>query len=143
MPYPPIVLDLYQNSPRAGGFQSDDPLVGTGMAGTPECGQVIRIQVRLSSDGGRIEGARFKTFGCGYAIAVSALAAARAEGLSLEEAERLDLSGLRQELELPPHKGHLPSLAAEALRGAVAECQKKVRSANLSGCEKSAPPVKD
>ncbi len=124
MAYSDKVLDHY-NAPRnVGALPKDDPNVGTGVVGAPECGDVMKLQIRVGADG-VIEEARFKTFGCGSAIASSSLATEWVKGKTLEQAATIRNTDIVQELNLPPIKIHCSVLAEDAIRAALADYKAK------------------
>ncbi|MFM7322442.1 MAG: Fe-S cluster assembly scaffold IscU [Armatimonadota bacterium] len=124
MPYSDKVLDHYSNPRNVGSFDKSDPEVGTGIVGAPECGDVMKLQLKISPDG-VIEDARFKTFGCGSAIASSSLATEMVKGKTLEEALEIRNTQIVEELALPPVKIHCSVLAEDAIKAAIADYQKK------------------
>ena len=124
MAYSDKVIDHYEN-PRTGGtFDKDDSDVGTGMVGAPACGDVMRLQIKVN-DQGIIEDAKFKTYGCGSAIASSSLITEWVKGKSLDDALAIKNSEIAEELELPPVKIHCSILAEDAVKAAVADYKKK------------------
>jgi len=127
MAYSEKVLDHYENPRNVGSLESDDPSVGTGLVGAPACGDVMRLQIKVSDDG-VIEDARFKTFGCGSAIASSSLATEWIKGKKLEEAESLSNSQIAEELTLPPVKIHCSVLAEDAIKSAIEDFRKKQKA---------------
>lgn len=124
MAYSDKVIDHYENPRNVGSMDKDDPSVGTGLVGAPACGDVMRLQIRVNDDG-VIEDARFKTFGCGSAIASSSLATEWIKGKNIEEAEKLSNSQIAQELTLPPVKIHCSVLAEDAIKSAIEDFRKK------------------
>jgi nitrogen fixation NifU-like protein len=124
MAYSDKVIEHYENPRNVGSFEQDDPDVGTGLVGAPACGDVMRLQIKVSDDG-VIEDARFKTFGCGSAIASSSLATEWIKGKKLEEAETLSNSQIAEELTLPPVKIHCSVLAEDAIKSAIEDFRKK------------------
>jgi nitrogen fixation NifU-like protein len=125
MAYSDKVLDHY-NSPRnVGALDKRDPNVGTGMVGAPECGDVMKLQLKVDPGTGIIEDARFKTFGCGSAIASSSLATEWLKGKTLDQALTIKNTDIVNELSLPPVKIHCSVLAEDAIRAAIADYQKK------------------
>jgi nitrogen fixation NifU-like protein len=124
MAYNDKVIDHYENPRNVGTLDKDDPNVGTGLVGAPACGDVMRLQIRVS-DEGVIEDAKFKTFGCGSAIASSSLVTEWVKGKSVEWAEGLKNESIVQELSLPPVKVHCSVLAEDAIKAAVADWKKK------------------
>lgn len=129
MAYSDKVLDHYNQPRNVGALPKDDPNVGTGVVGAPECGDVMKLQIRVSDDG-VIEEAKFKTFGCGSAIASSSLATEWVKGKTLEEAAAIRNTDIVQELNLPPIKIHCSVLAEDAIRAAVNDYQAKRASRN-------------
>ena len=124
MAYSEKVVDHYENPRNVGSFEKGDESVGTGMVGAPACGDVMKLQIRVS-DAGVIEDAKFKTFGCGSAIASSSLATEWLKGRSLEQAEDLKNTQIVEELNLPPVKIHCSVLAEDAIKAAIADYKKK------------------
>ncbi len=124
MAYSEKVIEHYENPRNVGTLDSDAEDVGTGLVGAPACGDVMRLQIRVNPDG-VIEDARFKTFGCGSAIASSSLATEWIKGKRLEEAERLSNSEIATELNLPPVKIHCSVLAEDAIKSAIEDFRKK------------------
>jgi nitrogen fixation NifU-like protein len=127
MAYSDKVIDHYENPRNVGTLEKEDPNVGTGLVGAPACGDVMRLQIRVS-DEGIIEDAKFKTFGCGSAIASSSLATEWIKGKRLEEAEALSNSQIAEELTLPPVKIHCSVLAEDAIKSAIEDFRKKQRA---------------
>ena len=124
MAYSDKVLDHNKNPRNVGSLPKDDPNVGTGVVGAPACGDVMKLQIQVSSDG-IIEDAKFKTFGCGSAIAASSLATEWIKGRSVAEAAAIKNTEIVQELSLPPVKVHCSILAEEAIKAAVADYNNK------------------
>ncbi|WP_414039453.1 Fe-S cluster assembly scaffold IscU [Acidithiobacillus sp. M4-SHS-6] len=124
MAYSEKVLDHYQHPRNVGKLNTNASDVGTGMVGAPACGDVLRLQIKVS--GNRIVDARFKTYGCGSAIASSSLVTEWLLGKTLEEASRIKNRDIAQELELPPVKIHCSVLAEDAIKAAIADYQKKL-----------------
>ncbi len=124
MAYSDKVIEHYENPRNVGTFDKDDESVGTGLVGAPACGDVMRLQIRVNEEG-VIEDAKFKTFGCGSAIASSSLATEWIKGKKLEEAEALTNSQIAQELTLPPVKIHCSVLAEDAIKSAIEDFRKK------------------
>ncbi len=118
MNYSEKVLDHYENPRNVGAFDKDDETVGTGMVGAPACGDVMKLQIKVSEDG-LIEDARFKTYGCGSAIASSSLVTEWVKGKTLDEALAIKNSEIAEELALPPVKIHCSILAEDAIKAAV------------------------
>ena len=124
MAYSDKVIDHYENPRNVGSFDKADDAVGTGMVGAPACGDVMKLQIRVGADG-RIEDARFKTYGCGSAIASSSLVTEWVKGKTLDQAAEIKNTQIAQELSLPPVKIHCSILAEDAIKAAVADYQKK------------------
>ncbi len=124
MAYSDKVLDHYSHPRNVGSLDKNDPGVGTGVVGAPECGDVMRLQIKVN-ERGVIEDARFKTFGCGSAIASSSLATEWVKGRTVDEALKIRNTDIVQELALPPVKVHCSVLAEDAIRAALADYQKK------------------
>jgi nitrogen fixation protein NifU and related proteins len=124
MAYSDKVIDHYENPRNVGSFDKGDNAVGTGMVGAPACGDVMKLQIRVGADG-RIEDARFKTYGCGSAIASSSLITEWVKGKTLDEATTIKNTEIAQELSLPPVKIHCSILAEDAIKAAVADYKKK------------------
>ena len=124
MAYDDKVIDHYENPRNVGTLDKEDPNVGTGLVGAPACGDVMRLQIRVS-DEGVIEDAKFKTFGCGSAIASSSLVTEWVKGKSIDYAENLKNDAIVEELSLPPVKVHCSVLAEDAIKAAVADWRKK------------------
>ena len=123
MSYSAKVLDHYSSPRNVGSLDKNDRSVGTGVVGAPECGDVMKLQIQVEGD--RIVDARFKTFGCGSAIASSSLATEWIKGKTLEEAGSITNSHIVEELSLPPVKIHCSVLAADAIRGAIEDYKSK------------------
>jgi len=124
MAYSSKVIDHYTNPRNVGSFPKDDPNVGTGIVGAPECGDVMKLQLKISDDG-IIEDARFKTFGCGSAIASSSYVTELVKGKRLEEAIAIKNTSIVKELNLPPVKIHCSVLAEDAIKAAISDWQKR------------------
>lgn len=129
MTYSNKVLDHYENPRNVGSFDKDDDSVGTGMVGAPACGDVMKLQIKVNADG-LIEDARFKTYGCGSAIASSSLVTEWVKGKSIDEALQIKNSEIAEELALPPVKIHCSILAEDAIKAAVDDYQKRQESKN-------------
>jgi nitrogen fixation NifU-like protein len=125
MPYSDKVLDHYNNPRNVGSFDAKDPSVGTGLVGAPECGDVMKLQIKVNPDTGVIEDAKFKTFGCGSAIASSSLATEWLKGKTVDEAMGIKNTEIVEELALPPVKVHCSVLAEDAIKAAIANYQQK------------------
>ena len=124
MAYSDKVIDHYENPRNVGKFDAEDPSIGTGMVGAPACGDVMRLQIKVNEQG-VIEDAKFKTYGCGSAIASSSLATEWMKGKTLEEAETIKNTQLAEELALPPVKIHCSVLAEDAIKAAVRDYREK------------------
>jgi nitrogen fixation NifU-like protein len=123
MAYSDKVLDHYSNPKNVGTLDKSKPNVGTGLVGAPECGDVMRLQIEVND--GIITDAKFKTFGCGSAIAASSLATEWLKGMTLDEAVKMDNMSLVEELHLPPVKIHCSVLAEDAIKSAINDYRKK------------------
>jgi nitrogen fixation protein NifU and related proteins len=124
MAYSDKVLDHYENPRNVGTFAKDEgEYVGTGLVGAPACGDVMRLQIKVKD--GRIEDAKFKTFGCGSAIASSSLATEMIKGMTLDEAAQIKNTQIVEELNLPPVKIHCSVLAEDAIKAAIDDYKKK------------------
>jgi|TARA_B100001175_G_scaffold300116_1_gene292113 nitrogen fixation NifU-like protein len=124
MAYSDKVLDHYENPRNVGSFNKDDSNVGTGMVGAPACGDVMKLQIKMGNDG-IIEDAKFKTYGCGSAIASSSLVTEWLKGKSLDQASEIKNSAIAEELALPPVKIHCSVLAEDAIKAAVEDLKSK------------------
>jgi nitrogen fixation NifU-like protein len=124
MAYSDKVIDHYENPRNVGSFEKGDQSVGTGMVGAPACGDVMKLQIKVGLDG-RIEDARFKTYGCGSAIASSSLVTEWVKGKTLDEAATIKNTQIAHELSLPPVKIHCSILAEDAIKAAVEDYKKK------------------
>ncbi|MDO4906864.1 Fe-S cluster assembly scaffold IscU [Neisseria sp.] len=124
MAYSDKVIDHYENPRNVGSFDKNDESVGTGMVGAPACGDVMKLQIKVNEQG-VIEDAKFKTYGCGSAIASSSLITEWVKGKSLDEALAIKNSAIAEELELPPVKVHCSILAEDAIKAAVSDYKKK------------------
>ncbi len=129
MAYSEKVVDHYNNPRNVGSLDKKDPSVGTGVVGAPECGDVMKLQIKISPQG-VIEDAKFKTFGCGSAIASSSLATEWLKGKTLDEAAQIKNTDIVQELALPPVKIHCSVLAEDAIKAALADVKKKQETLN-------------
>jgi len=125
MAYSTKVLEHYNNPRNVGSFDKDDPMVGTGIVGAPECGDVMKLQIKVNPLTGLIEDAKFKTFGCGSAIASSSLATEWVKGKSLDAALGIRNTEIVEELALPPVKVHCSVLAEDAIKAAIKNLQDK------------------
>jgi len=123
MAYSDKVLDHYENPRNVGSLDNDDESVGTGLVGAPACGDVMKLQIKVSD--GVIEDVKFKTFGCGSAIAASSFVTEWLKGLTIDEAMRVDNGKIVKELSLPPVKVHCSVLAEDAVKAAIEDYKKK------------------
>jgi nitrogen fixation NifU-like protein len=130
MAYSDKVIDHYENPRNVGSLDKEDPSVGTGLVGAPACGDVMRLQIKVS-DSGVIEDAKFKTFGCGSAIASSSLATEWLKGKTVDEAVEIKNTMIVKELNLPPVKVHCSVLAEDAIKSAIEDFKQK-RAARLA-----------
>jgi nitrogen fixation NifU-like protein len=124
MAYSEKVLEHYESPRNVGSFDKNDPSVGTGLVGAPACGDVMKLQLKIS-DAGIIEDAKFKTFGCGSAIASSSLATEWVKGMTVDQAMALKNTQIVEELNLPPVKIHCSVLAEDAIKAAIADYKAK------------------
>ena len=125
MAYSQQVIDHYENPRNVGSFDKSDTDIGTGMVGAPACGDVMKLQIKVDHDTGIITDAKFKTYGCGSAIASSSLITEWVKGKTLNEAGSIKNSEIAEELALPPVKIHCSILAEDAIKAAVADYRKK------------------
>jgi len=139
MAYGDKVLDHYENPRNVGTMDKNDPNVGTGLVGAPACGDVMRLQIKIADDG-MIQDAKFKTFGCGSAIASSSLVTEWVKGKSVDEAMTITNKHIAKELALPPVKIHCSVLAEDAIRAAIADWKKKKGLAASAETDKHATP---
>jgi len=137
MAYSEKVIEHYENPRNVGSFDKDDPSVGTGLVGAPACGDVMKLQLKIS-EAGIIEDAKFKTFGCGSAIASSSLATEWVKGMTIDQAMDIKNTQIVEELNLPPVKIHCSVLAEDAIKGAIADYKAK-RAAKQAVKEAAAP----
>jgi nitrogen fixation NifU-like protein len=133
MPYSDKILDHYNNPRNVGSFSAADPTVGTGLVGAPECGDVMKLQIKVNPETGLIEDAKFKTFGCGSAIASSSLATEWLKGKTVEEAMAIRNTQIVEELALPPVKVHCSVLAEDAIKAAVKNYREKQAQPQTAG----------
>jgi nitrogen fixation NifU-like protein len=144
MAYSDKVIDHYENPRNVGTLDKNDETVGTGLVGAPACGDVMRLQIKVGDDG-KIEDAKFKTFGCGSAIASSSLATEWLKGKTVDEAETIKNSMIAEELHLPPVKIHCSVLAEDAIKSAIADFRAKQAAKKALAAEPShegaAPPA--
>ena len=125
MAYSDKVVDHYNNPRNVGSFTKDTPGVGTGLVGAPECGDVMKLQIKVNLETGVIEDAKFKTFGCGSAIASSSLATEWLKGKTVDEAAKIKNTDIVNELRLPPVKIHCSVLAEDAIKAALQDYREK------------------
>src|SRR5881296_1434685 len=131
MAYSDKVVDHYNNPRNVGSFGKETPGVGTGLVGAPECGDVMKLQIRINPETGVIEDAKFKTFGCGSAIASSSLATEMIKGKTVDEAYEIKNTVIVKELNLPPVKIHCSVLAEDAIKAAIEDFKKKRETAGF------------
>ncbi|MDE3016168.1 MAG: Fe-S cluster assembly scaffold IscU [Pseudomonadota bacterium] len=125
MAYSEKVIDHYEHPRNVGSMEKDDPTVGTGLVGAPACGDVMKLQIKVNAETGMIEDAKFKTFGCGSAIASSSLITEWVKGRTLDEAGTIRNTQIAEHLSLPPVKIHCSVLAEDAIKAAIADYRKK------------------
>ena len=125
MAYSDKVIEHYEKPRNVGTLDKEDPTVGTGLVGAPACGDVMRLQIKVDPETGIVEDAKFKTFGCGSAIASSSLVTEWVKGKSLDEVMQIKNSQIVEELNLPPVKIHCSVLAEDAIKSAIADFRKK------------------
>ena len=140
MAYSSKVIDHYENPRNVGSLAKDDPNVGTGLVGAPECGDVMKLQVKVNPQTGIIDDAKFKTFGCGSAIASSSLATEWLKGRTVDQALAIKNTDIVAELSLPPVKIHCSVLAEDAIKAAIADYKKK-QGEKTAPVEDSAQPT--
>ncbi|MBK8210462.1 MAG: Fe-S cluster assembly scaffold IscU [Rhodospirillales bacterium] len=134
MAYGSKVVDHYENPRNVGAFDKNDAGVGTGLVGAPACGDVMKLQIKVSPEG-IIEDAKFKTFGCGSAIASSSLVTEWVKGKSLDEAQTIRNTDIAEHLALPPVKIHCSVLAEDAIKAAITDYRQKTKSVSSDGAE--------
>ena len=138
MAYSDKVIDHYNNPRNVGSFAKGEENVGTGVVGAPECGDVMKLQLKINPENGVIEDARFKTFGCGSAIASSSYVTELIKGKRVEEAMAIKNTSIVKELNLPPVKIHCSVLAEDAIKAAIADWRKQRSEASAAPIEKTA-----
>lgn len=138
MAYSEQVIDHYENPRNVGSFNKDDQSVGTGMVGAPACGDVMKLQIKVNESTGIIEDAKFKTYGCGSAIASSSLVTEWVKGKTLDQAGQIKNSQIAEELALPPVKIHCSILAEDAIKAAIEDYKKKQSEKELQDYMKQA-----
>ncbi|PYR49437.1 MAG: Fe-S cluster assembly scaffold IscU [Acidobacteria bacterium] len=141
MAYSNKVIDHYENPRNVGSLPKDDPNVGTGLVGAPECGDVMKLQVRVNPETGIIDEAKFKTFGCGSAIASSSLATEWLKGKSVDQALAIKNTDIVNELSLPPVKIHCSVLAEDAIKAAISDYKKKRPEAAAATVAETTQPI--
>jgi len=141
MAYSSKVIDHYENPRNVGSLPKDDKNVGTGLVGAPECGDVMKLQVKVNPETGIIDDAKFKTFGCGSAIASSSLATEWLKGKTVDEALAIKNTDIVTELALPPVKIHCSVLAEDAIKAAIADYKKKQEATGGTVADKAAQPM--
>lgn len=137
MPYSDKVIDHAEHPRNVGTLDKNDPNVGTGLVGAPACGDVMRLQIKVDPDTNIILDAKFKTFGCGSAIAASSLATEWIKGKTIDEAESLKNSAIVEELNLPPVKIHCSVLAEDAVKSAIADFRAKQKKVEVHADDNS------
>jgi nitrogen fixation protein NifU and related proteins len=135
MAYSEKVIEHYEQPRNVGTLDKEDPTVGTGLVGAPACGDVMRLQIKVNPETGVVEDAKFKTFGCGSAIASSSLVTEWVKGKTIDEAMALKNSQIVEELNLPPVKIHCSVLAEDAIKSAIADFRKKQSSRKQQAAE--------
>ena len=140
MAYSEKLLDHYENPRNVGSMDKSDPHVGTGLVGAPACGDVMKLQIRVN-DAGVIEDARFKTFGCGSAIASSSLATEWIKGMSVDQAMQVKNTQIVEELNLPPVKIHCSVLAEDAIKSAIADYKSKQAGLSAQQAATQSPAI--
>ena len=143
MAYSEKVIEHYENPRNVGSFDKDDPSVGTGLVGAPACGDVMRLQIRVNPETNVVEDAKFKTFGCGSAIASSSLVTEWVEGKTIDEALTLKNSQIVEELNLPPVKIHCSVLAEDAIKSAIADFRKKQQERRVEKAQPEQPSLQE
>ena len=139
MPYSEQILEHYNNPRNVGSLSQVDPNVGTGLVGAPECGDVMKLQVKVNPATGIIDDAKFKTFGCGSAIASSSLATEWLKGKTVDQALAIKNTDIVNELSLPPVKIHCSVLAEDAIKAAISDYKKKQSATNASAVKEAQP----
>jgi nitrogen fixation NifU-like protein len=141
MAYSNKVIDHYENPRNVGSLPKEDPNVGTGLVGAPECGDVMKLQVKVNPETGVIDDAKFKTFGCGSAIASSSLATEWLKGKTVDEALAIKNTDIVTELALPPVKIHCSVLAEDAIKAAINDYKKKQSGASTTAAHHKTQPT--
>src|SRR5678815_1485038 len=137
MAYSTKVIDHYEHPRNVGSLPKEDPNVGTGLVGAPECGDVMKLQLKVDPVSGIIEDAKFKTFGCGSAIASSSLATEWLKGKSVDEALAIKNTDIVNELSLPPVKIHCSVLAEDAIKAAISDYKKKQKTSSVTATKEA------
>ena len=141
MAYSNKVIDHYENPRNVGSMPKEDPNVGTGLVGAPECGDVMKLQVKVNPQTGVIDDAKFKTFGCGSAIASSSLATEWLKGKTVDQALAIKNTDIVEELSLPPVKIHCSVLAEDAIKAAISDYRRKQVAVKSEATDETARPV--
>ena len=141
MAYSEKVIEHYEHPRNVGSLPKEDPNVGTGLVGAPECGDVMKLQVKVNPETGVIDDAKFKTFGCGSAIASSSLATEWLKGKTVDEALAIKNTDIVNELSLPPVKIHCSVLAEDAIKAAITDYKRKQRATAGKSAEEQAQPM--
>jgi len=141
MAYSSKVIDHYENPRNVGSMPKEDPNVGTGLVGAPECGDVMKLQVKVNPQTGVIDDAKFKTFGCGSAIASSSLATEWLKGKTVDQALAIKNTDIVNELSLPPVKIHCSVLAEDAIKAAITDYKRKQATAGKSAAKQAEQTV--
>jgi nitrogen fixation NifU-like protein len=141
MAYSNKVIDHYENPRNVGSLPKEDPNVGTGLVGAPECGDVMKLQVKVNPETGVIDDAKFKTFGCGSAIASSSLATEWLKGKTVEQALAIKNTDIVNELSLPPVKIHCSVLAEDAIKAAISDYKKKQSATSGVSADQHEQPI--
>jgi nitrogen fixation protein NifU and related proteins len=141
MAYSNKVIDHYENPRNVGSLPKEDPNVGTGLVGAPECGDVMKLQVKVNPETGVIDDAKFKTFGCGSAIASSSLATEWLKGKTVEQALAIKNTDIVNELSLPPVKIHCSVLAEDAIKAAISDYKKKQSATSGVSADRHEQPI--
>src|SRR5262245_50811931 len=142
MAYSDKVIDHYEKPRNVGTLDKEDPNVGTGLVGAPACGDVMRLQIRVNPETNVVEDAKFKTFGCGSAIASSSLVTEWVKGKTIDEAMSLKNSQIVEELNLPPVKIHCSVLAEDAIKSAIADFRKKQNAPSKTDEAQKSQPLR-
>ena len=141
MAYSEKVIEHYEHPRNVGSLQKEDPNVGTGLVGAPECGDVMKLQVKVNPETGVIDDAKFKTFGCGSAIASSSLATEWLKGKTVDQALAIKNTDIVNELSLPPVKIHCSVLAEDAIKAAISDYKKKQQKTAVPAVKEQHPPA--